>query len=129
MIFNSSHLKEIQTQCIEVCYKIFISVPLREIFSPETTNCPQYNSAKLVATKNGLVRTRVFTNVSVSDLFNICTFKNSLIIHKEIKQSYQRIREIFSPETTNCLFPFGRYSHLKQRTVRRLPQTSHDSIV
>ena len=35
-----SHLKETLKQYIEVYYKIFISVSLREIFSPKSTNCP-----------------------------------------------------------------------------------------
>ena len=40
--FNSSHLKEIQKQCVEVYYKIFISVLVPEIFSRKSTNCPQF---------------------------------------------------------------------------------------
>ena len=35
-----SHLKETLKQYIEVYYKIFISVSLRAIFSPKSTNCP-----------------------------------------------------------------------------------------
>ena len=38
--FNSSHLKEIQKQHIEVHYKIFIYVSFRAIFLPKSTNCP-----------------------------------------------------------------------------------------
>ena len=38
--FLSFYLKEIQKQCIEVNYNIFVSVLLREIFSPKSTNCP-----------------------------------------------------------------------------------------
>ena len=38
--FNSSHLKEIQKQCIEVYYKIYTSV--RKILSPKSTNCPPF---------------------------------------------------------------------------------------
>ena len=41
-IFNSSHSKEIRKQCMEVYCKIFISVSLREIFLPKSTNCPPF---------------------------------------------------------------------------------------
>ena len=38
--FVWSHLKEIQTKTYRSYYKIFISVLLREIFLPKSTNCP-----------------------------------------------------------------------------------------
>ena len=36
-IYSSSHLKEIQNQCTDVYYKIFISALLRELFSSKST--------------------------------------------------------------------------------------------